>query len=161
MRSETMSQGSVVSIQIARSAKGVMESLQEVRAIEGKGLEDDRYCKQIGSYSHHPGPDREVTLIEMEAIDALRRDYNTDLDPRESRRNITTRGVPLNHLVGREFTVGKVKLEGLRFCEPCANLARMTEKDVLRGLIHRGGLRARIVAGGTIRVGDPIDWTQS
>ena len=155
-----MSEGSVVSIQIARNAKGAMESLEEVRAIEGKGLEDDRYCKQVGSYSHHPGPDREVTLIEMEAIDALRRDYDTDLEPKDSRRNLTTRGVPLNHLVGREFTVGEVRLEGLRLCEPCANLVRMTAKGVLQGLIHRGGLRAQIVSGGTIRVGDPIDWTR-
>ena len=153
-----MSKGSVVSIQIAVNAKGSMESLQEVRAIEGKGLEGDRYCNQIGSYSHHPGPDREVTLIEMEAIDALERDYQTELDPKDSRRNITTRGVALNHLIARQFTIGEVKLEGIRFCEPCANLVKLTEKDVLRGLIHRGGLRARIVNGGTIRVGDAIDW---
>ena len=153
-----MSNGSVVSIQIAVNAKGSMECLQEVRAIEGKGLEGDRYCNQIGSYSHHPGPDREVTLIEVEAIDALERDYQTTLKPQDSRRNITTRGVPLNHLIGRDFTIGAVRLQGIRFCEPCPNLVKLTEKDVLRGLIHRGGLRARLLNSGTIRVGDPIDW---
>ena len=154
-----MSQGSVVSIQIAVNAKGSMEGMQEVRALEGKGLEGDRYCNQIGSYSHNPGPDREVTLIEMEAIDALESDYQITLDPKDSRRNITTRGVPLNHLRGREFTIGEVKLQGIRFCEPCGNLVKLTEKDVFRGLIHRGGLRAKILNGGTIRVGDPIAWT--
>lgn len=155
-----MFQGSVVSIQIAENAKGDMKSMAEVRAIEGRGLEGDRYCNQIGSYSHHPGPDREVTLVEIEAIEALQRDYDTELDSKDSRRNITTRGVPLNHLVGRAFTIGEVRLEGLRLCEPCANLARMTAKDVLHGLVHRGGLRARIVKGGAIRVGDAIEWAQ-
>ena len=112
-----MAKGSVVSIQIAKDAKGGMESLQEVQAVEGKGLEGDRYCNQVGSYSHNPGPDREVTLIEAEALEAmaraegnqtlLERDYGTTLDPKDSRRNITTRGVPLNHLLqGREFTIG-------------------------------------------------------
>lgn len=153
-----MLQGSVVSIQIAENAEGDMKSMEEVRAIEGGGLEGDRYCNQIGSYSHHPGPDREVTLIEIEAIEALRRDYDTELDSKDSRRNITTRGVPLNHLVGRTFTIGEVSLEGLRLCEPCTNLARMTAKNVLRGLVHRGGLRARIVKGGAIRIGDAIEW---
>lgn len=153
-----MPNGSVVSIQIAVNAKGPMTALPEVRAIAGQGLEGDRYCNQIGSYSHHPGPDREVTLIEMEAIEALERDYQTTLDPKDSRRNIATRGVPLNHLIGQAFTIGDVKLEGIRFCEPCANLVKLTGKDVLRGLIHRGGLRARIVNGGTIRVGDAIAW---
>ena len=102
-----MTKGSVVSIQIAKDAKGTMESLQEVQAVEGRGLEGDRYCNQVGSYSHNPGPDREVTLIEAEALEAMERDYGTTLDPKDSRRNITTRGVPLNHLLqGREFTVG-------------------------------------------------------
>ena len=94
-----MATGSVVSIQIAKDAKGDMENLQEVRAVVGQGLEGDRYCNQVGSYSHNPGPDREVTLIEAEALEAMERDYGTTLDPKDSRRNITTRGVPLNHLV--------------------------------------------------------------
>ncbi len=154
-----MAKGSVVSIQIAKDAKGAMENVQKARAVEGKGLEGDRYGNQVGSYSHNPGPDREVTLIEVEAIEAMEHDYGTRLDSKDSRRNITTRGVPLNHLVqGREFTVGDVKLRGLRVCEPCANLARLTGKNVLQGLVHRGGLRAQVLTGGTIRVGDTVEW---
>lgn len=91
----------------------------------------------------------------------MERDYGTALDSKDSRRNMTTRGVPLNHLVQREFTVGAVKLRGLRLCEPCANLARLTGKDVLRGLVHRGGLRAQVLTGGMIRVGDPVEWDES
>ena len=155
-----MAKGSVVSIQIAPDAKGAMENLQEVQAVEGRGLEGDRYCNEVGSYSHNPGPDREVTLIEIEAVEAMERDYGASLDSRDSRRNVTTRGVPLNHLVQREFTVGPVKLRGLRLCEPCANLARLTGKDVLRGLVHRGGLRAQVLTGGTIRVGDAVEWDE-
>lgn len=156
-----MAKGSVVSIQVAPDAKGAMQNLREVRAVEGKGLEGDRYCNEVGSYSHNPGPDREVTLIEAEAVEAMERDYGTALDSKDSRRNVTTRGVPLNHLVQREFTVGAVKLRGLRLCEPCANLARLTGKDVLRGLLHRGGLRAQVLTGGMIRVGDAVEWDES
>ena len=135
-----MPKGSVVSIQVALDAKGAMQNLPEVRAVEGKGLEGDRYCNEVGSYSHNPGPDREVTLIEAEAVEAMERDYGTALDSKDSRRNVTTRGVPLNHLVQREFSVGAVKL---------------------RGLVHRGGLRAQVLTGGMIRVGDPVEWDES
>lgn len=155
-----MAKGSVVSIQVAPDAKGAMQNLPEVRAVEGRGLEGDRYCNEVGSYSHNPGPDREVTLIEVEAMEAMERDYGTVLDSKDSRRNVTTRGVPLNHLVQREFTVGAVKMRGLRLCEPCANLARLTGKDVLRGLVHRGGLRAQVLTGGMIRVGDAVEWDE-
>jgi MOSC domain-containing protein YiiM len=95
-------------------------------------------------------------LIEIEAIEALKREKDITLVPAASRRNLVTRGVPLNHLVGREFRVGPVRLLGTRLCEPCAYLEGLTQKGVLAGLIHRGGLRADIVAGGTIRVGDLV-----
>ena len=154
-----MAKGLVVSIQITQEAKGTMESLREVLAVKGRGLEGDRYCNHVGSYSHNPGPDREVTLIEAEALEAMGRDYGTTLDPKDSRRNITTRGVALNPLVqGREFTIGEVRMRGLRLCEPCANLVKLTGKNVLQGLIHRGGVRAQVLNGGTIRVGDTVEW---
>jgi MOSC domain-containing protein YiiM len=128
-----------------------------VRAIAGKGLEGDRYFNQVGTYSNRPGTGREVTLIEIEAIEALKRDYDIGLRPGESRRNIVTRGVPLNHLLGREFKVGEVRLRGARLCEPCSHLQKLTQQGVMRGLIHRGGLRAEILTGGVIRVDDVID----
>jgi MOSC domain-containing protein YiiM len=133
-----------------------MVSVKEVRAIPGKGLEGDRYFTQTGTYSKKPRPDREVTLIEIEAVEALKRDLGIELDAGASRRNIVTRGVPLNHLVGHEFRVGDVTVRGLRLCEPCAHLERLSHPGVREALIHRGGLRAQILTDGTIRVGDSI-----
>jgi len=152
-----MSQGTVVSINIARAASGPMEELAEVKAVAGRGLEGDRYFNKEGSFSETPGTGREVTLIESEAIDALARDYKLELKPGDARRNIVTRGIALNHLVGKEFRVGDVKLKGVRLNEPCNHLASLTDDKVKQGLVHRGGLRAEILDDGTIRVGDPID----
>jgi MOSC domain-containing protein YiiM len=133
-----------------------MVSVAEIRVVPGKGLEGDRYFKEMGTYSHEPGLGRGVTLIEIEAIEALKRDYGIDLEAKDSRRNIAMRGVPLNHLVGQEFKVGEVTLRGIRLCEPCSHLEKLSHKGVMRGLIHRGGLRAEILTEGMIRVGDTI-----
>lgn len=133
-----------------------MASVPAVRAVPGRGLEGDRYFVQAGTYSKKSGVDREVTLIESEAVDALRRDYEIDVDAGVSRRNIVTRGVPLNHLVGREFQVGEVVLRGLRLCEPCGHMEELAGLPIRPGLVHRGGLRAQILTGGWIRAGDPI-----
>ncbi|MFQ5894924.1 MAG: MOSC domain-containing protein [Nitrospinota bacterium] len=133
-----------------------MESVAEVRAVPGKGLEGDRYFRERGTYSTKPGSGREVTLIEVEAVEALMGESGIELSPPATRRNVATRGVPLNHLVGQEFWVGEVLLEGTRLCEPCGHMEGLTQKGVPAGLIHRGGLRARILAGGAIRVGDPV-----
>jgi len=148
--------GNVSAIHIAPDAAGAMVSVSEIRAVPGRGLDGDRYFHQTGTYSSRPGPGREVTLIEAESVDALGREAGILLAPGASRRNVTTRGVPLNHLVGRQFRVGEVLLEGVRLCEPCAHLESLTQSGVREGLIHRGGLRARIVTEGTIRIGDVI-----
>ncbi len=146
----------VLSIHIAPAAEAVMTSVKEIRAVKSKGLEGDRYAAKLGTYSKDPGSGRDVTLIESEAIEALKRDYQVELGAGASRRNIVTRGISLNHLVDKEFRVGEVVLRGTRLCEPCAHMEKLTVKGALRGLIHRGGLRAEIVKGGTIRVGDVI-----
>ena len=151
-----MWQGTVVNIHIAAEAAKPLESVSEIRAVAGKGLEGDRYFKKVGTYSDHPGSGREVTLIEAEAIEALARELKIQLAPGASRRNITTRGAPLAHLVGVRFRVGGVLLEGTRLSEPCKHLEGLTQQGVLAGLVHRGGLRTVIVEGGTIRVGDLI-----
>jgi MOSC domain-containing protein YiiM len=148
--------GNVVSLHIAASGAAPMKSLRQVQAVERQGLEGDRYAVKLGTYSNEPGSGREVTLIEIEAIEALQRDYQIVLEPGLSRRNIVTRGVCLSHLIDREFCVGAVVLRGTRPCDPCAHMEKLTVKGALRGLIHRGGLRAEIVKGGTIRVGDVI-----
>ena len=101
-------------------------------------------------------PDHDLTLIEAEAIEALRRDYQVELAAGDARRNIVTRNVPLNHLVGREFAIGEVRIRGIRLCEPCDHLQKLTGKPLLKGLLHRGGLRAQILTQGKISVGDKI-----
>jgi MOSC domain-containing protein YiiM len=149
-------QGHVAFIYIARQAGVAMESRQEVTALARRGIEGDRYFQGIGYWSKSAGGGRDITLIEIEAIEALHHEKEIVLDPGAARRNLVTRCVPLNHLVGREFQVGPVRLFGTRLCNPCSYLEGLTQKGVLAGLIHRGGLRAEIVAGGTLRVGDVI-----
>jgi MOSC domain-containing protein YiiM len=150
-------QGTVVSIHIAATGAAPMKSVANAQAIVGRGLEGDRYYSKLGTYSNQPGSGRDVTLIEIEAIEGLKRDYEVQLEPGKSRRNIVTRGIALNHLVEQEFRIGDVVLRGTRLCEPCAHMEKLTVKGAMRGLIHRGGLRAEIVKGGTIRVGDVIE----
>lgn len=153
-----MSQGRVESIHLATAAEAAMRSVAEVTAIAGVGLEGDRYAARTGSFSAKPKPGRQITLIEAEAIEALQRELGLVLASGETRRNIITRGIALNHLVDREFAVGAVRLRGWELCEPCSDLARMTGKpQLLAGLVHRGGLRAEILEGGVIRVGDLVE----
>ncbi|MGA8762043.1 MAG: MOSC domain-containing protein [Candidatus Sulfotelmatobacter sp.] len=147
--------GTVESIHVASAAAGPMQAVAQAEAVPGVGLEGDRYATKQGTF-YKPEPDYELTLVESEAIEALRRDYEIALAPGDARRNIVTRGVPLNHLVGREFHVGGVKIRGLRLCEPCDHLQRLTGAPVIKGLRHRGGLRAQILSHGTIRVGDVV-----
>ncbi len=151
-----MLKGSLVSIHIAPKAGAPMQSMDSVHAVPGKGLEGDRYFNGLGIKSNKPGPDREITLVEIEAIEAIQRESGISLTPGDARRNLVTRGVALNHLVDKEFKVGQVTLRGVRLCEPCSYLGGLTRPDVEPALIHRGGLRAAIVTEGTIQVGDII-----
>jgi MOSC domain-containing protein YiiM len=157
--------GRVVSIHLAREASAPMQSVGEARAVPGRGLEGDRYYLNTGFYSKKSSPGgREVTLIEMESVEALDggmknsdgERYGIKLAAADSRRNIATSGVPLNHLVGREFWVGEIRLRGARLCEPCKHLDELTQPGVMAGLVHRGGLRAQILNEGVIRVGDAV-----
>lgn len=151
-----MFEGKIVSIFVANNAGMPMESRDEVIATPKRGIEGDRYAVGKGEWSKHPGEGREITLVEMEALEALELEKKVPLKPAETRRNLVTRGVPLNHLVGKEFQVGEVRLMGIRLCEPCQYLENLTTKGVLTGLIHRGGLRANVLSGGMIRVGDSV-----
>ncbi len=161
-----MWQGRVMSIHIAPEAAAPMVAVEQVRAVAGRGLEGDRYFLGTGFYSKRPSHGgREVTLIETETLEALfdgvvnaqGETLGIKLDPGASRRNIVTAGVPLNHLVGRRFRVGQVLMRGTRICEPCSHLEELTRPGVMGGLVHRGGLRAQILADGLIRAGDPIE----
>jgi MOSC domain-containing protein YiiM len=160
-----MWEGTVVSIHVAPEASAPMQSIIEVRAFPERGLEGDRYFTGTGFWSKtssHGG--REVTLIEIEAVEALfggvanaaGERIGIKLAAADSRRNIVTTGVPLNHLVGHEFRVGAVLMRGTRLCEPCKHLDDLTQRGVMTGLIHRGGLRAQILSEGVIHVGDAV-----
>jgi MOSC domain-containing protein YiiM len=155
-----MFEGTVVSINIAPEAEAPMQSVSEVRAVPGHGLEGDRYFAHKGTFSK-PQPDRELTLIEAEAVEAMKHELDVDYGLSDSRRNVVTRGVPLNHLVGREFWIGEVKARGLRLCEPCGHLQKLSHEKVLPGLVHRGGLRAQILSEGMIRVGQTVKESKS
>lgn len=149
--------GQVVSIHITPKAEAEMTPVDEVLAEAGLGLAGDRYHAHTGTYSETPGTGRDVTLIASEAIEQVENDNGIALAPGESRRNITTKGIDLNALVDQEFRVGEVVLRGMRLCEPCEYLQSHTGKDGLtKALVHRGGLRADIIRGGKIRVGDEI-----
>jgi MOSC domain-containing protein YiiM len=154
-----------VSIHLAPQAGAPMESVPAVRAVPGRGLEGDRYYLGTGVYSNKPGyGGREVTLIEVEAVQALLDGVQNaegerlgiKLSAAQTRRNIATFGVPLNHLVDREFWVGAVRMIGTRLCEPCKYLEGLTQRGVMGGLIHRGGLRAKILSEGVIRINDAV-----
>jgi MOSC domain-containing protein YiiM len=149
-------EGRVAGIFIAPGEGKPVEPRDEVEAVPGQGLSGDRYFLRRGAWSDDRKPGREVTLIESEAVAAAREEFGLDLEPEESRRNIVTRGVRLNDLVGREFMVGNVRLTGVRLCEPCEYLQGLTGQPVVKALVHRAGLRADILDGGWIRVGDPI-----
>jgi MOSC domain-containing protein YiiM len=147
--------GTVESIYIAAAAKEATHAVEQAQAIPGVGLDGDRYALKQGTF-YKPQPDFELTLIEAEAIEAAKREYQIELAVGETRRNIVTRDVPLNHLVGKEFLLGDVRFRGIRLCEPCDHLQRLTERPVIKSLRHRGGLRAQILTGGLIRVGDRV-----
>jgi MOSC domain-containing protein YiiM len=147
--------GTVHSIHIAPAAKAATSSVEQVEAVPGAGLVGDRYFLKQGTF-FKPEPAFELTLIEAEAIEAAAREDEVKLAAGEPRRNVVTRDVPLNHLVGREFMIGDVRVRGIRLCEPCGHLQTLTGLPVIKALRHRGGLRAQILTGGVIRVGDPV-----
>ena len=148
--SAEVSSGSVAGLLVAPEAEAPLLAVESVTAIAGRGLEGDRYEAGRGTFSG-PGRGYELTLVEAEALDEL------DLAPEKARRNVVTRGVTLNPLVGRRFRVGEAECVGRRLCEPCAHLERLSGSGLLRPLVHRGGLRADILVGGTISLGDAVE----
>jgi MOSC domain-containing protein YiiM len=148
--------GVVESIHLAAGAGEPMRSVERVRATAHVGLEGDRYALATGQYSGDPKVDRDVTLVEAEEIEALAAGRGIVLAPGETRRNVTTRGIRLNDLVGRRFRIGDVECEGTRLCEPCQYLTDLLGKPILAPLAHRAGLRARLLTSGEISQGDEV-----
>jgi len=143
----TRTDGLVEAIAVAAQAEAQPHLVERARALPGLGLEGDRYAAGAGTFSGGTGDGRALTLVEAEVLESL------GLSAAEARRNVVTRGVSLNTLVGHRFTVGAVRCEGRRLCEPCAHLERLTHPGVLRRLVHGGGLRADVLSAGTIEVG--------
>lgn len=133
-----------------------MRSVQRVAAIAGRGLDGDRYAAGSGHWSPIRRAGDSLTLIEAEEVAAVSAAHSLDLPPGSTRRNVTTRGIRLESLIGRPFRIGEIMCRGARRCEPCSYLDGLLEQDVLNALVHRGGLRAEILTNGTITVGDPI-----
>jgi MOSC domain-containing protein YiiM len=152
-----MSAGRVEAIFLAQPAEGERAVVRQATAVAGRGLEGDSYFAGAGSRRPTgPGDGRDLTLIEAEALEGLAAEAGIELEPWEGRRNVLTRGISLNDLVGRRFRIGAVECVGRRLCDPCSHLEGLTQPGVLRGLVDRGGLRADILSGGQIAVEDEV-----
>jgi MOSC domain-containing protein YiiM len=150
-----MSSGKVVGIYISAKRGQPTVAVEQIFVIPGMGIVGDRYFRQLDKGEIHTKSGQEITLIEIETIESLVND-GIQVTPGETRRNIITRGVPLNDLVGFNFMVGNIQLRGVRLCEPCNYLANLTDPRILPALAHRGGLRAAIISEGTIHINDSI-----
>ena len=144
--------GTVEGLVIGHAEGVANDRVSRVRVVAEHGVEGDRHFGP-----HEPGNGDDLTLIEAEALEGLREDTGIDLGDGRHLRNVVTRGIRLNDLVGKPFRVGEVRCVGVERCDPCRHLERMTENGVLRGLVNRGGLRADVVQGGRIVVGDVVE----
>jgi MOSC domain-containing protein YiiM len=143
-------EGRVEGIFVTPERGALPVAVGRVRAIAGQGLEGNRY------FFDQAPPGRAITLIAAEAVEALQSEHGISLEPAATRRNVLTRGVDVNALVGKRFRIGDVECEGVELCEPCAHLQSLTKPGVIKGLAHRGGLNADILEGGEISVGDAV-----
>ena len=148
--------GAVETIAISAEAEGPMTVVPSAEANPGRGLVGDRYERGAGTFSNPNGRGNDLTLVEAEALEELDAG-GVELAPADARRNLVVRGVALDALIGKRFRVGEVECFGQRRCEPCSHLERLTRPGVLRGLVHRGGLRADVLSGGQIRTGDRVE----
>jgi MOSC domain-containing protein YiiM len=146
--------GHIEHIHIAPAEGAPVQSVSEVEAVAGVGLIGDRYATSEHDDDYDGGQD--LTLVEAEALERLAAEDGIHLQPGATRRNVTTRGIALNDLVGKTFTVGSVTAKGIELCEPCNHLQSAIGQPILRPLAHRAGLRAQLLTSGTIRVGDTV-----
>jgi MOSC domain-containing protein YiiM len=147
--------GTVVGLFTAPGREAPCEAHERRAVRAGRGLDGDRYAEGNGTFSHPERRGQDLTLIEAESIDYLSA-CGIQLAAADARRNVVTRGIRLNALVGHHFTIGEVLCYGARLAEPCAHLERLTTRGVLRGLVHRGGIRIDVLRDGELRVGDEI-----
>lgn len=148
--------GTVEGIWVAPSAGEPAQGRPDVHVVPGRGLEGDRHVSGRGTFASGPSGSA-LTLIESEVCES----FAPPLSPDQHRRNLVTRGIDLNRLVGHEFMIGAVRCRGMRLCEPCTVMQRYAGRPVLGALVHRGGLRADILQDGIIALGDPVQATAS
>jgi MOSC domain-containing protein YiiM len=143
--------GKVEHIHVAPRKAAPVEPVESVNVLAGRGVEGDR---KFGE--HIRGDGKDLTLIPAESLEMLEAEHGIALQPGESRRQVTTRGIDVHELVGRRFTVGTVEAVGIELCEPCSHLEKLTQKGVMRGLVHRAGINADVVSDGRIALGDEV-----
>lgn len=144
--------GQVEAIFVAAERGELPAPVDRVRALAGRGLEGNRYYWEDGDAP----PGRGITLIAAEAMDAVAQEGDVSIEPAATRRNVLTRGIDVNELVGKRFRIGDVECEGVELCEPCAHLESMTQPGVIKAFVRRAGLNADILTDGEISVGDPV-----
>jgi len=137
--------GRVEAIHIAAEHEELPQPMERVRVVAEQGIVGDRQ-----------GDRGDITLIEAEALEELARDHGIELSPAESRRQVLTRGIALNDLVGVRFRVGEVECVGTELCEPCRHLEGLTQPGVIKGLVHRAGINADVLSDGEIATGDQV-----
>jgi MOSC domain-containing protein YiiM len=146
--------GTVQAIYIAPESGAPTEPVERITAIAGRGLEGDRKFDARSVSGGEPGKD--ITLIEAEAVDALATEHGIELGYGEPRRQVVTRGISLNDLVGKRFKVGDLECVGVELCHPCKHMESLTKPGTMKGLVNRGGLNADILTGGELSVGDTV-----
>jgi MOSC domain-containing protein YiiM len=148
--------GVVVEIYIAERSGQPMRAVSAVEGAAGRGLIGDRHCRPADAPSSSEADLHNISLVEAEVLESLRNDHGIELDGADTRRNLVTRGVRLHDLIGRQFRLGGLLCEGVEVCQPCVHVQQRVGKPILRPLAHRGGLRARILASGVVRIGDSV-----
>lgn len=152
-----MSDGTIEHLFITDAMSQPMNAQPALTAIAGKGIDGDRYLTGKGTYSKKPEPGRQITLVEGEVLDWLQREHGLTVRPEDCRRNVVTRGIALNPLVGRELMVGPVRVRVHRLCQPCRYIEKLLKQpDLYERWWDKGGLRCEILQGGTIRIGDTV-----
>lgn len=148
----------VLALHISGKASAPMQALDQLELVAGKGVVGDRYFLELGTFSKQLAglPDKELTLIESEFVEAFNREHGFDFDYGDFRRNIVTVGVDLNALVDQDFMLGDIRVKGIRLCEPCAHLAKLLTPEIMPSLVHKTGLRAQILDDGVLKLNDPI-----
>ncbi len=152
--------GKIVKLLISKDIQAPMLNVNQIVLEVGKGIFGDRYYNQEGTFSNKGEiqPDRDVTLIEIEKINDLNKEHNLDITAEDLRRNIVVSNCDLNSLVEKEFQIGEVVLKGLRLCEPCSYLSdKLNNKEILSQMVHKAGLRAQIIKGGSIDLNSQLE----